>query len=220
MKDSINKNEQGGIALILAVAFGLLFIASSVFALWAYSERQSYKNDVDAKIEAANKIAVQEAETAKDAEFTEKEKLPTRTFTTSATYGSISFAYPKTWSVYSEEATSGTVINVFAHPNVLPGFKSEQPYALRMEVTSSSYDQELASYDRDVEAGTLRSSAFRPEQVSSVLGVKLSGEIENEIQGEMVLLPLRDRTIKLYTQSPNFSNDFNNIILPSLNFVP
>lgn len=214
------KNEQGSISVLLAITFGLLFVLTSIFALWAFSERQSYKNDVDAKIAAANKVAVQEAETAKDAEFVEKEKLPTRVFSGSPTYGAINFSYPKTWSVYMEENTSGTVIDVFAHPGVLPGFKSEQPYALRLEVTSTSYDKELATFDQDLKAGRIQSAAYRPEKVNSVLGVKLTGEIEREVQGALVLLPLRDRTIKLYTQSPEFLNDFNNIILPSLTFVP
>lgn len=213
-------NQEGGVAIILAAVFGLFFICASVFGIWAFGERQSYKNDVDAKIEAATIIAVKEAETEKDKEFLEKEKLPTRNFTGSSTYGSVNFSYPKTWSIYSQEAGSGVVSDVYAHPGVLPGLNSEQPYALRMEVTSSSYDEEVSSYERAISSGAVSSTAFRPQKVTSVLGLKLTGEVQKGLQGTMVILPLRDRTIKIYTESQEFVNDFNNTVLPSLTFIP
>jgi hypothetical protein len=214
------ENQQGSVSLILAVVFGVLFLSMSIFGIWAFTERQSYKNDVEAKIEAANEIAVEKAETAKDVEFVEKEKLPTKTYTGSSTYGGLSFAYPKTWSVYSEESSNGDVINVYAHPNVVPGIKSEQPYALRAVITSTSYESEVQKLQKSIEAGVLTSVAYRPVNVQSILGVKVDGEIDNDIKGSVVLLPLRDRTIKIYTESQEFLNDLNNIILPSLSFSP
>lgn len=213
-------SQRGSVSTILAVMFGLLFIITSIFGFWAFSEREKYKNDTDQLIEDAVVIAVQDTETEKDAEFTEREKLPTRTFTASATYGSLSFSYPKTWSVYLEESSSGVVVDVYAHPNVIPGFKSEQPYALRAEITSTSYEREVEVLERSIENGSLSVAAFRPEKVRSVLGIKATGEIDREVQGAIVLLPLRDRTIKVYTESREFLDDFNSIVVPSLNFVP
>ena len=207
-------------AAILAVLFGFLFLMSSIFAVWAFSSRQDYKNNVDQKISDATVVAVQEAETAKDAEFVELEKLPTKNYKGSATYGSLTFAYPKTWSVYAEEASTGVVLDLFAFPNVVPGVSNDTLYALRVEITSTTYDSELKKYDRDIESGEVRSSAYRPELVPEVLGVRLDGAIEREVEGSMVMLPLRDRTIKIYTQIPEFTNDFNNIVLPSIDFIP
>lgn len=108
--------EQGSVSVLLAGIFGVLFLGSTVFAFWAFVGRQDYKNNVDEKIADASAIAVQEAETAKDAEFVEKEKSPLRTYKGPATYGSVSFDYPKTWSVYAEEGTSGTVLDLYAFP--------------------------------------------------------------------------------------------------------
>lgn len=205
---------------ILAVVFGLLFLGALIFGAWAFSGRQDYKNNVDAKIADASAVAVMEAETAKDAEFVELEKLPTRTYKGSTTYGSLSFQYPKTWSVYAEEATSGVVLDLFAFPGVVPGVTNSTLYALRVEITSTTYDTELKRFERDITSGALRSSAYRPEKVPDVLGVKLDGQIDREVQGSMVMFPLRDRTIKIYTEIPEFLGDFNSIILPSITFSP
>ncbi len=38
--------------------------------------------------------------------------------------------------------------------------------------------------------------------------------------GAAVYLPLRDRTIRIYSESPEFLKDFNDIIVPSITFVP
>jgi len=36
----------------------------------------------------------------------------------------------------------------------------------------------------------------------------------------MILLPLRDKTLKISTESQQFVGDFDNIILANLKFVP
>lgn len=214
------QKENGSVSVILAGVFGFLFVVTMVFGFWAFMSRQDYKTNVDAKIEEANILAVQEAETAKDAEFVEKEKLPTRTYRGPETYGSVSYEYPKTWSIYAEEAVSGTVLDLYAFPGVVPGIDNKQSYALRLEITSSSYDSEVKKFQSSVDKGEATSVAFRPDKVPSVLGVRIDGQIDNEKTGSVVILPLRDRTIKIYTELPQFTGDFNNIVLPTLNFVP
>lgn len=212
--------EQGSISVILAVLFGLFFVAASGFGLWAFSERQDFKNNVDQKVDTAVGVAVQNAETAKDAEFVELEKLPNRVFTGSATYGSLSFEYPKTWSVYAQESGSSIVLDVYAHPGVVPGLQSKQPYALRAEILSTRYDTETEKLLRLVERGELTAQAFRPAKLQNVLGLRVDGALDQDTTGAAVYLPLRDRTIRISTESTEFLKDFNDIIIPSITFVP
>lgn len=216
----IKQSEQGSISVWLAVIFGLLFVASSVFGLWAFSERQSYKNNVDEKIEDAVAVAVQAAETRKDAEFVEKEKSPVRTYVGPEIYGKLSFDYPKTWSVYVDENSSGTVLDLYAYPGVLPELKTDVPYALRVEIVSNSYDQEVERLNKSIENGKLTTTAFRPAKNNNVLGIRADGDLGEERQASLVLLPLRDRTIKIYAETQEFIKDFNTYILPSLSYQP
>jgi len=212
--------EEGSISVILAAVLGLFFLGASGFGIWAFSERQDFKNNVDQKVETAVDVAVQNAETAKDAEFVELEKLPTRLFTGSPTYGSLSFEFPKTWSVYAQESTSGTVLDVYLHPGVIPGLQSKQPYALRAEILSTRYDTEAEKLIKLVERGDITSQAFRPAVLQNVLGLRIDGALDQDINGSAVYLPLRDRTIRIYTESNEFLKDFNEIIIPSITFVP
>jgi hypothetical protein len=217
---SETQKEQGSISIILAVVFGLFFIGASVFGVWAFSERQDFKNNVEQKVDTAVVVAVKNAQSAKDAEFVEQEKLPTRLFTGSATYGSLSFEYPKTWSVYAQENTSGTVLDVYAHPRIVPGLQSKQPYALRVEILSAQYDTQAESLLRLVERGEITAKALRPAKLASVLGLRVDGEISQSTTGAAIYLPLRDRTIRISTESSEFLKDFNDIIAPSITFVP
>jgi hypothetical protein len=211
------QKENGSISVILAAAFGVLFLITLVFGGWAFSSRQDYKNNVDAKIVDANKVAVQEVITAKDNEFLELEKLPVRTFKGPDTYGSISYEYPKTWSVYSKESNSGTLLDVYSSPLVV---KADSTNALRVEIVSRSYESEVKRFDSAIKRGEIRTSAYRPEKVSEVLGLRLDGALAKDVQGSMVILPIRDKTLKIYTEVPQFVGDFNDIVLPSLFLVP
>ena len=213
-------NQRGGISVILAGVFGLLSVLLLVFGVWAFSERSTYKNDVDKIVADEVAIAKQAAETAKDAEFVELEKAPNRTYTGSETYGSFQFSYPKTWSLYEEEGRSGSVLSVYGFPGIVPGTSSDRQYAIRLEITSKTYDSELSAIQRDIESGKVTADAYRPDRLPDVLGTRVSGEIQTGINGSMVLLPLRDKTIKIYTESSEFLGDFTNIVLPSINYIP
>lgn len=215
-----DNKQEGSISLIFAIVFGLFFLGASGFGAWAFMGRQDFKNNVDQKVDTAVGVAVQNAETAKDAEFVELEKLPTRVFTGSATYGSLSFEYPKTWSVYAQEVGSSTVLDVYAHPGVVPGLQSKQPYALRAEILSAQYDTETEKLLRLVERGEIVAQAFRPAKLENVLGLRVDGALDQDTTGAAIYLPLRDRTIRISTESPEFLKDFNDIIVPSITFVP
>jgi hypothetical protein len=51
-------------------------------------------------------------------------------------------------------------------------------------------------------------------------GTLLTGQLENNVDGEMLLLNVRDKTLKLWTESNNYKSDFNNVVLASLSFAP
>ncbi len=211
--------QSGAVSVFLAVIFGLLFICSMVFGFWAFAGRQDYKQNVDTKIETAVEVAVQEAATAKDNEFLEKEKLPNQVYSASATFGSLSFNYPKTWSVYSA-SDSTDKLQLYFNPGVVPAVSSSQAYALTVEITDTSYADSVKRLDTLLKNGSVSATAFKPEKVSGVLGLKLNGLLLNKFQGVAVYLPLRDKTMIISTLSQQYFNDFETTILPSMTFAP
>jgi hypothetical protein len=212
-------NERGSL-LIPLVVVGSLFLGSLVFGIWAFAGMQDYKNNSDTKVAEAVLIAEEETAIEKEAEFSEREKLPYQTYQGPSTYGSTVVNYPRNWSGYVEESQSGsTVISGYFHPGYVPATSSGASFALRFEIVSSSYDVVLKSFDSSVKAGKLKAAAYRAPKVDSVLGSRLEGEISPKKQGEIVLLPLRDKTIKIWTEGQDFRTDYATI-LESFSFVP
>lgn len=207
--------------LIAFIVTLLITLIALGFGLWAFSGRQEYKNKVDEKVA----IAVADAETAnslkKDTEFAEKEKNPLRTYTGPATYGSLSISYPKTWSAYVDEtAKSNLPLSGELNPSFVPGLQSNLPVALRFTVSSTNYSSVVKTFDSLVKTGKIKVTPYKSDKVPSVIGVRLDGEVSTGKQGSMVIVPLRDKTLQVWTDSPQFVPDFNTIILPNMVFVP
>jgi hypothetical protein len=207
--------------LIPIVLLSCSLVIALVFALWAFTSRQDYKNNSDKKAAAAVKIAEQQTSDEKDKEFLEKEKSPYETYVGPADYGSINITYSKKWSAFiTESNNSSQPIEGYLHPNFVPGIQSGIAFALRVQVLNQSYDQALKNYESQAKAGKIKVSPFKADKVPNVLGARIDGEITQGQKDSMVIFPLRDKTLKIWTESDQFLSDFNTIILPNLTFVP
>jgi hypothetical protein len=200
------------------LAFAVLLLLG--FGVWAFGERQDYKNNSDQKSTAAADAARAAESDRKDTEFVEREKQPYKTYTTPGESGSIKVTYPKTWSAYVEENDDTNPINAYWHPNVVPGLRSDTAYALRMQVTNKAYSEEVRGFDSAVKRGTVKVSPYTPKNVSGIAGSRIEGEVTKGKQSVLIVMPLRDKTIKIWTESPEFVKDFEGIILENLTFAP
>lgn len=199
----------------------VLFLAAASAGVWAFMSRQDYKDHSDQKVVAAVQVAQALTASKKDNEFAAKEKLPLKTYGGPAAYGSLKIKYPKTWSAYVSEDSnnSSTPINAYFNPNFVPGTDVKGVvYALRAQVIGQSYAQVLQSVASQVKSGQTKATVFIPASNKSVTGTRLDGKLLSGATGSMVILPSRDKTIELWTESNTFLNDFNTIILPNFSF--
>ena len=219
------KGEQGSLNVLLipVVLLTLLFIAAASFAIWAYGSRQDYKKNSDSKVAsaiAANKLAVQAADAK---QYAEAAKNPLKTYVGPDAYGSIHIAYPKTWSAYVDTTVASTPLNAYFHNDYVPSIASKQTYDLRVEVLAASYDRVMGQYTSMINRGTVTAAPYSLPKVPSIAGMTLSGTIfpnDPKGSGTMVVLPLRDKTLEVWTESPSYLPDFNANILPNLTFSP
>jgi hypothetical protein len=207
--------------LIPFVVFLVLTLTFSGLFVWAYMGRQDYKNNVTPKINDAVKVAVQQESSRKDNEFIEKEKSPVKTFKGSDTFGGITFNYPKTWSAYVVQSEKSTVpVDAYLHPDVVPDIAGKTAYALRVRVLDKTYDTHLKSLESKIKQGKITLVAYNPVKQKAVVGARLDGEVNTGQKDHMIILPLRDKTIEISTESDQFKGDFEKIVLDSLNFTP
>jgi hypothetical protein len=215
-------NSQSGAinALLLPLLVALLLLVGvAVFGVWAFGSRQDYKDNVDAKIATAVTAAKADEDKVKDAQFAEEQKNPLKTYTGPAAYGSVTINYPKIWSGYvSDTDGNDPFVDGYFSPGVVPDTQDQKSsFAFRVQVSSQSYSESLQSFQNQ-EGVTIQ--PYSLPKVPNVVGVIVRGAIEQDRQGIMVILPLRNTTLKFWTESDAFTGDFNNIILPNASFSP
>ncbi len=221
----MTKASQSGAIGLLPVICGLLalmFIAAGAFGYWAYQGKQDYKNNVQKKID----VAVAKAKTDQAAElqrqFDERAKSPNKTYQGTAEFGTVTFSYPKTWNAYIDD--SGQPINSYYFPDVIPSLRDSTAFALRVELVNDDYGGIIQGFDGKVKNGTVKAVPYVPEKLKNIpgvqLGMRFDGNIVSDKQGAIIVVKVRDRTLRISTQSVDFLSDFNNTVLPSLTFKP
>jgi len=210
--------EQGAVNILLIplIISAVCFFGALGFGVWAYYERTDYKNNVDQKIDTAVEVANQKLSTEKDNEFLEREKFPLSDYQGPAQFGSVKVIYPKTWSAYILNDRSAEYI---FNPKFVPA-SDDAPQSLRITVTEETYDESIAKYEQKVKEGLLRVVAYSLPKVPGVVGIKADGEVQDGKIQSVVVLPLRNKTITIASETPDRFKDFNDIILANLSFVP
>jgi len=203
----------------------MLLIGAVVFGVWAFQGKEDYKNNSDQKSAIAVTAALKTEDSKKDAQFAEESKNPLKTFVGPSAAGSLKVQYPKTWSAYIDETDANSMaVNGYFYPDFVPADNGSNTtptaYALRVQVLDQSYGDTLNSYSSQVQAGTLSVTPYALKNVKNVVGSKLDGALTQITNGSMVMFPLRDKTLLIWTEASQFQNDFNTSILPNLSFSP
>lgn len=203
--------------MIAAIAGITLFLVASAFGVWAFVSYQDQKTDVDGRVSLAVAEAVKTQSEEDAAKFQEEYKKPFLEFIGPSEYGQLSFKYPRTWSVYVEsDGSDRKDYKAYLHPvSVPPTGNRDGRFALRVEILNEDYDQVLRQYENLLKRGDINSST--PEY-NGHASTRLEGKFSNDIRGSVVLMRVRDKTIRLSSDADTFKADFK-AVLDTVDFV-
>ena len=217
------RSAEGSVALVVSLVITvLLLLGAAGFGYWAYGSRQDYKNNVDQKISVAVADAKQQTSIAKDKQFAEEEKNPLRTYIGPSDFGSVHVAYPKTWSAYViSHSDSAPYLDGYFNPSTVPDVNDDQSaFALRIRVSGDSYSSIMENYQGNVEAHLTKVKPYTLPNMPKVVGSKVTGQLANNKQGTLIVLPLRANALEIWTETSEGLKDFNKYIVPNLTFSP
>ena len=202
--------ETGAInaSIFAIIALVLLVLVFGSFSIWAYINYINQKQDVDSKISQAVAKAVLNQSNKDETAFAAREKEPMRQFVGPSDYGRLTFDYPKTWSAYQATDVSqggGVTYQAYLNPILVPPVSDTTKFALRITIQQMTYDQTLASYQKLIQKGDLKSSVYSD---GNLTGTQLVGNFNKDIYGTAVLIKMRDRTLTLRTDGDVFNDDF------------
>ena len=73
----------------------------------------------------------------------------------------------------------------------------------------TTYSEAVSPYLGLVQEGKLKSKAV---VFNGAEGLRLDGQLSEEDRGSMIILPIRDKTMLFWTESPDFVDDFNTML--------
>ena len=111
------KDNAGLIKTIIIIVVSLIAVTFVGLFIWMFLQYNELNDDINGQINAAVTEAKDEQAAKMEAEFSEREKYPFRTFSGPADYGELTFEYPKTWSVYvAADASNGGDYTAYFNP--------------------------------------------------------------------------------------------------------
>lgn len=214
-----NDKESGAVhpLLVACIVLALLTAGLAGFSVWSFGNYLDYKDRADQKIEVAVTKAKKEQADQLEKNFIEREKLPYSKFNGPDDLGHVSFDYPKTWSVYIDNSGKGGLYQAYLNPGSVPTVSEEQPYATRVVIDTKTYEDTLEGFQSVIEKGELKSI---PITVNGFTGIRLDGAFSEKRQGTSVVFKVRDKTLVVSSDATAFKQDFENVILKSLDFNP
>ena len=209
--------------LIATVLLAVLLVVAAGGFIWAYMSMTDWRDNTQAKIDSAVDAAKDQQQKDDQAHFEEEEKKPNRSYQGPSDMGSVRFNYPKTWSGYIAKSNDSG-LEVYFNPLMVSTVNPDvTPYALRIEVSNDNYADVLDDYQGLVEDGVATASTIiigKTDDFSGYEGVRVDGQLTDTINGSVVIFKVRDKTLRLYVDSQDYMNDFNNTVLTSLKFEP
>jgi len=218
--------DQRGALNVLVLPLIMLFLAflgAVGFAFWAFAGRQDYKTNSDKKVATAVATAEQQQQQTDAKTYAEQAKQPFNSYIGPSAFGNIILKYPKTWSAYVvvNQNNNGLPIDGYFHPNYVPDVTSQSNnFALRVQVVQQSYDNVLNQFTGQIQQKQVTAQPYSLPKVPSVVGSRLEGQIGQNKQGVMIVLPLRNMTMKIWTEAADYKADLDNSILPNFTFQP
>lgn len=206
------QKQQDGISLpiVMVVILALTTVVFGGLAIWAYTQYQAKSTDVNGQIRVAVVEAQKEQQEEDEEKFAEREKEPNKDFVAPDDYGRVSFKYPKTWSAYiATDPTRGGNYEAYLHPQEVPMVRSNEQFALRVEIEDRDYDQVIENYQSKVNNGDLASSSTTSQ---GNVGTRFDGNFSQNIRGAAVVYKVRDKTLTIRTDADTFKPDFENIV--------
>ena len=205
------------IKTIVIVVLSLIAVTFIGLFIWILVQYNSVSEDVNGKIQAAVDKAVieqkAEDETKYKNELSEKLKDPYLDFVGPVDYGSLSFKYPRTWSLYiKSDASSGGDYEAFFNPWQVNPISKNTVNALRLTIKNKDFESVAAEYQKVIDRGRTDLTVETVE-IGGVLANRYKGQIpDSSLKGQIVIFKIRDKTAILQMDSEEFLEEFNKLL--------
>lgn len=208
------QSQKSSLSILTIVIIVIISLVATTFIglfVWMYFQWDAAKTDVDGQIQKASAIAVKANADKLESDFIEREKYPYNKFSSPEEFGSLSFEYPKTWSVYVANDKTGDKYEAFLHPGVVNAINRKDIYALRISIINQRLEKALEKYNRAVEDGkmSLTIREVGGENANLFVGTLPDNK---DLQGNVLIIKIRDKVAIIQSDAMAFNDDYHKIL--------
>lgn len=203
--------DTGKIILIVTVViFILATLTFLALFIWKNHQYQEASTNLKGKIDTAVANAIHENSEKLEADFEKREKYPKKRFAGPVDYGSLSFEYPKTWSLYvHKDASHGGDFEAYLNKDQVATVSPETINSLRVYIKNRPFEVVAKEYEQKIKQKKITLSV---ENINNETANIYTGEVSNKIIGKSAVFRLRDKTVIIQTDANLFINDFQEIL--------
>ena len=196
------------LVIVCLIAAGAIVVAVVFFMKW-----NELKVNHDADIESAKAAVIAEQEEIANKKIADAAKEPNQEWTGPVDYGSISFQYPKNWSVYvAKDGENSSDYEAYFNPRSLSALTdTNSRYALRFIIRNRQYADITKTYQNKVKTNKMTSQTFSADS-EAISGMRFEGELGSNMRGTVVVFKINDKTAILQTDSDANIEDFEKIL--------
>lgn len=209
-KKNEKKDRSGLIKTICLIFVSLIAVTFIGLFIFMYINWTNASTDVEGQVDKAVADAEYKLRSELEAEFEEKEKYPLKTFTGPSDFGSLTFEYPKTWSLYvPDDASRAGDYHAYFNPQQVNVVNEQTVMALRVSIVNTLTDEVKRKYESKIEDNKM---TVKQKVVNNANVDIYTGELEAEHQGIVCVFKIRDKTAVIQTDAMIFEQDFYNLL--------
>jgi hypothetical protein len=200
----------GPIMLILVVLLGIGTLAFGISTLTFYNQAATVKKTANAQLVAAVAEAKKTQKEADDQAYQNAANSPYRSYNAPTAYGSFEIKFPKTWSSFVSENTSGTQVNLLINPDFVRRTNSnEDPVATKVLLVDQNSTRYMSSFSAQIKQKKVKQTEIT---VSGLKAFDLTGAFTDKKVARMVIVPVRDKVVVFINENNRYTAEFNEIL--------
>ena len=200
--------------LVLTIFLGVGMVLFGVLAIFAFRDNSYIHNNLSALNAKAAQEAAAKQKHADDLAQVKANEEPYRTYTADPVNGSFQLQIPKNWSLYAGNNTLQLAqLDLAANPNVVVvngGSGAVNTYAFHLQLRKQTAASISKTFENNIKKKILTSKGVT---VSGIQGTWFEGTLDDQRhQGITVVIPVRDKTMIISTETRSYIDEFNKIL--------
>lgn len=199
--------------IVLVVLLGIGAAVFAVMALVEFNAATVASKNLQSKEQAVADKAKADQKKADDQAYSIAGESPFRQYVAPVEDGSFQISFPKDWSGYVDQESTGTQVSLTVNPDFVRRTNDQDELAAaRVQLIERSSTQYMNAFNSYIKQGTIKQANIT---ISGQSGYDLTGQFSDKKTTRQVIIPVRDKVLVFINENSKYASEFNQILAQS-----